>query len=156
MGEGWPDWSTGDCGVCAGTLDAPGGVILETDGWIVDHCIGPLPLGTLIVKPKRHCEHVGDLTAAEAVELGLLLRRVADCVRVLTGADQAYVCLWSHAGWEPVHVHFVVQPAWNRDRAVFAGPGPATQVAQFAAGQLPDRGAATAFAARAREVLQIA
>jgi hypothetical protein len=30
---------------------APGGRILETGGWIVEHCIGPLGVGTLIVKP---------------------------------------------------------------------------------------------------------
>jgi hypothetical protein len=40
-----------DCEICAGRIDAPGGVIYKAGGWVVDHCIGPLPVGTLIVKP---------------------------------------------------------------------------------------------------------
>ena len=46
----------------------PGGVIAETEHWIVDHTFGSLGLGTLIVKPERAVLHVGDLTGAEAAE----------------------------------------------------------------------------------------
>jgi hypothetical protein len=58
--------------------------------------------------------HIEDLTAAEVAELGPLLQRVSHAVRVLAESDQVYVCLWSHAGSQAVHVHFVIQPAWNR------------------------------------------
>jgi hypothetical protein len=54
-----------------------------------------------------------DLIAAEAEEIGPLLKRVSQAVQALTQADRLYVCLWSHSGWQPAHIHFVVQPAWN-------------------------------------------
>lgn len=63
----------GECMACdltAGALSLPGGMILRTDAWTVEHCIGPLGLGTLLVKPIRHVLHVADLTAAESAELG--------------------------------------------------------------------------------------
>ena len=63
--------------------------------------------------------------------MGPLLRQAAECVRSLTGADRTYVCLWSHAGWEPVHIHYVVQPVMNSDRENYAAPGPALQAEMF-------------------------
>jgi hypothetical protein len=57
-----------DCSACDSIAagSAPGGCIHETAGWYVDHCVGPLGVGTLIVKPKRHVVHVADLTADHA------------------------------------------------------------------------------------------
>jgi ATP adenylyltransferase len=52
----------------------PGGRIHETTHWRVEHCVGPLGLGTLIVKPRRHVTRVADITDDEAAELGPLLR----------------------------------------------------------------------------------
>ena len=109
----------------------PGGRIHETRHWSVEHCVGPLGVGTLIVKPFRHCLHFSELSGEEAVELGPLLRVVAACVQELTEADQTYLCLWSHAGWEAVHIHFVVQPAWNGDRERFTAPGVTLQAEMF-------------------------
>ena len=42
------------CDLAEGRVDLPGGEILVTEHWIVEHTVGPLSLGTLIVKPKRH------------------------------------------------------------------------------------------------------
>jgi diadenosine tetraphosphate (Ap4A) HIT family hydrolase len=130
----------------------PGGVVAETRGWVVDHCIGPLGVGTLIVKPRRHVLHVAELTADEAAELGPLLQRAAAVVMELASPEQVYVCLWSHVGGEPGHIHFVVQPVTRElmdDHGVY---GPELQVAMFARGELPDREAAETFAARARRL----
>ena len=77
-------------------------------------------------------------------------------VRELSGADQAYVCLWSHAGWRPVHVHFVVQPVWNADRERFDSPGPSLQAAMFARNELPEVEAVVAFCDQARSFFQLA
>jgi len=62
------------CDLTEGRGDVPGGVIHATDHWIVDHCFGPLGVGTLIVKPKRHVVHVWNLTEGETAELGPVLR----------------------------------------------------------------------------------
>jgi hypothetical protein len=42
------------CDLLAGRRPLPGGTIAETPHWAVQHCVGPLGVGTLIVKPKRH------------------------------------------------------------------------------------------------------
>ncbi|MDJ0789967.1 MAG: hypothetical protein QNK05_24485, partial [Myxococcota bacterium] len=84
------------CDLMAGRADRPGGLVHETRGWVVEHCVGPLGVGTLLVKPRRHCLHVGDLDGEEARELGPLLQRTSACVEQLNAADQVYVCLWSH------------------------------------------------------------
>lgn len=128
----------------------PGGVIAETDGWLVDHCLGPLGVGTLIVKPKRHVLHVADLTSSEAAELGPLLHRIAAVVTALTEPDQVYVCLWSHAGGEPGHIHFVVQPVTRETMATHDSFGLELQIAMFDRGEPPDPEEAERFAEAAR------
>jgi len=142
------------CRLTKGLETLPGGRILDTEHWVVEHCTGPLGVGTLIVKPLRHCLHVGGLEDEEARELGPLLRRISRLVREMTGADQVYVCLWSHAGWRPEHLHFVVQPSWNSYRETYPGPGPRVQTAMFEAGERPDADEVEAFCREARERLK--
>src|SRR6184192_51801 len=62
------------CDLAEGRVDLPGGEILVANHWIVEHCVGPLGVGTLIVKPKRHVVHCWELDESEASELGPLLR----------------------------------------------------------------------------------
>src|SRR5580658_1773408 len=108
------------CDLAAGRRPLPGGLLHRTEFWLVEHCIGPLGLGTLIVKPERHVTAVADLTEAESGELGRLLQRTSAIARDLAGADQVYNCLWSHAGGLPVHIHYAVQPV-TRDQAAHYG-----------------------------------
>jgi diadenosine tetraphosphate (Ap4A) HIT family hydrolase len=146
-----------DCYACRLTEEAeplPGGRICATASWVVEHSTGPLGVGTLIVKPFRHCLHIGDLTPAEAQELGPLFQQVSQVIQDLTQADQVYVCLWSHAGWTPAHVHFVLQPAWNGWREVYASPGPSVQTAMLQAGSAPPRSEVEAFCHQARMRLE--
>jgi diadenosine tetraphosphate (Ap4A) HIT family hydrolase len=133
----------------------PGGRIHQTASWAVEHCVGPLGVGTLIVKPFRHCLNVGELTEQESMELGPLLRDAAGCVKHLCGADQTYVCSWSHAGWRPVHIHFVVQPAWNSDRARYPAPGPTLQTAMFDRKEQPPPDQVVAFCDKARSYFEL-
>ncbi len=69
----------------------------------------------------------------------------------LLSPDQEYVCLWSHAGWEPVHIHFVLQPSWNSLREQYEHPGPCLQRDMLHADALPPRQEVEAFAARMRD-----
>jgi len=142
------------CNLINGRLDLPGGRIYATPHWVVEHCIGPLGVGTLIVKPFRHCVHVWELTDEEVSELGPLLRRVATTIRILLNPDQVYVCLWSHAGWKPGHIHFVLQPSWNRLQGAHRHPGAFLQVELFEANVPPPREEVEAFAAKAREAIR--
>ncbi|MFC8197459.1 HIT family protein [Streptomyces sp. NPDC057298] len=128
----------------------PGGTVLRTPLWVVEHCVGPLPLGTLVVKPLRHVLHVADLTPDESAELGPLLRRVTTAVTAVTCPEQVYVCLWSHAGAVPGHIHFVVQPALTADLERYGAYGPALQTAMFAGGAVPDVAAVAGMCERLR------
>jgi diadenosine tetraphosphate (Ap4A) HIT family hydrolase len=139
------------CNLIEETERLIGGVIGETRHWRVEHCQGPLGIGTLIVKPKRHCLHVWDLTRDETAELGPLLETATRLVRNLKNPDQVYVCLWSHADWQPVHIHFVLQPAWNAQRERYDHPGPTLQHAMFEANEPLDEGDVQAFCDAARK-----
>ena len=125
------------CDLAAGRAPLPGGVIHETSGWVVEHCVGPLGVGTLIVKPKRHVTHVWQLEERESEELGPLLRRVAAAVADVCEPEQVYLALWSHAGGQPVHIHLVVQPVTRALMDELGSYGPHLQVAMFDRGELP-------------------
>lgn len=142
------------CWVCEMTAagGAPGGIVHETPRWVVDHCVGPLGIGTLIVRPKRHVVHVADLDRDESAELGPLLRETTGVVTELIEPDQVYVTLWSHAGGEPGHIHFVVQPVTRGQVEELETYGPVLQVEMFERKVAPDPGEMAAFADRARTV----
>ena len=143
------------CDLTSGRLGLPGGLIAATAHWRVEHCVGPLGVGTLLVKPSRHVESVAALSADEAAELGPLLARVSDAVSRLCAPEQVYVCLWSHAERRPGHVHFVVQPATRELVEGHEGlSGPALQTEMFRRGVAPDADAVAAFAASARALLR--
>jgi diadenosine tetraphosphate (Ap4A) HIT family hydrolase len=157
MGEEM-DESQVDCIACAladGRRPLPGGRIFQTGSWLVEHCVGPLGLGTLIVKPERHVTQVAELTDDEAAELGPLLRQASSVAAALVGAEQTYNCLWSHAGAVPVHLHYVVQPVTARQMAEFDAHGPSLQVAMFARADTPSDAEIDAVAERARAAFAI-
>jgi diadenosine tetraphosphate (Ap4A) HIT family hydrolase len=137
------------CDLAAGRLPLPGGFIHETAHWLVEHCVGPLGVGTLLVKPKRHVTRVSELSPDEANELGPLARTAA-VVDELLAPEQVYTCLFSHAGATPVHDHYVVQPATRAAMDDFGDHGPQLTVAMFERGELPPEDQVAAFADRAR------
>jgi diadenosine tetraphosphate (Ap4A) HIT family hydrolase len=138
------------CDLSEGRRPLPGGTVDQTDRWLVEHTIGPLGVGTLIVKPKRHVMHVADLTDEEAIELGPLLRRTAALVTKLVRPEQVYVTLWSHADAQPGHIHWVVQPVTRAQMKEFDDHGPHLQVKMFERGDVPDAAAVERFADAAR------
>jgi diadenosine tetraphosphate (Ap4A) HIT family hydrolase len=107
----------------------------------------------MLVKPFRHVLHVAELTEEESVELGPLLRRVTAAVEEVLRPEQVYVCLWSHSGGVPGHIHFVVQPATRDLMERFGGYGPSLQMAMFAAAEVPDEAAVEALCAQLRSAL---
>lgn len=98
------------CDANDGRLVAPGGVIYDDGVWRVEHSLSPVLLkGWLIVKPRRHVEHVADLNEAETKALGPLLARVSDAIRASLGAARVYVCSF---GELVHHVHFYLVPRY--------------------------------------------
>jgi diadenosine tetraphosphate (Ap4A) HIT family hydrolase len=138
------------CDLAEGRVALPGGVIHATRCWLVEHCVGPLGLGTLVVKPKRHVVRVAELSDEEAAELGPLLRTAAGHVTELTSPAQVYVTLWSHAGGRAGHVHWVVQPVTRAQMDDFGLHGPRLQAAMFDRGVAPAPDEVAEIAARLR------
>lgn len=141
------------CELSEGRAPLPGGRIHETTHWIVEHCVGPLGLGTLIVKPRRHVTAVAELSEGEVVELGPLLRLASRLAAEIVPAEQVYNCLWSHSGGRPGHIHYVVQPVTRSQMDRYGAHGPSLQSAMFEAALLPDPGDVERVADRARLIL---
>lgn len=141
------------CNIINGKHELPGGRLYATEHWVVEHCIGPLGVGTLIVKPFRHCTHFWELNNKEIQELGPLLHKVSNTIHAILKPDQVYICLWSHFNWEPVHIHFVVQPSWNGLKEKHIKSGPFMQVDMFRENKLPPRDEIEEFAATAKGMI---
>jgi diadenosine tetraphosphate (Ap4A) HIT family hydrolase len=143
------------CDLTSGRRRVPGGRIYGTGSWVVEHCVGPLGLGTLIVKPVRHVLHVGELTEAESIEMGPLLRLACAAVTEVVQPDQVYVSLWSHPEGRPAHIHFVVQPVTGEAVDRFQATGPTLQAAMFAAGTVPAEADIAAVAEQVRKAITV-
>ena len=136
----------------------PGGRVATIGPWVVEHCIGPLGVGTMVVKPARHVTHLADLEPDEVTYLGPALTRVARAVSIaMTEAGeppgQIYSCLWSHADRQPGHIHFVVQPVSDALMERFDAHGPELQVRMFRSAEAMDPALMKAAANRVADLL---
>ncbi len=83
--------------------------ILRTGLWDLVHSYDTSLLGWLVLVPGRHIESIDQLTEAEALELGDLLRRVSACLKQRLGCAKTYVMQFAEHPQHP-HVHFHVVP----------------------------------------------
>jgi galactose-1-phosphate uridylyltransferase len=148
------------CDLIAHPERLPGGRIATIGRWVIEHCVGPLGVGTVVVKPLRHILHLADLDDAEAAELGPLLAMVAQAVTLARAdagepAEQVYACLWSHAQRQPGHIHFVIQPVSAALMTRHDAHGPELQVRMFAADEAMSIEDVEAAVARIRSHLEI-
>jgi diadenosine tetraphosphate (Ap4A) HIT family hydrolase len=96
------------CAEIAGAVSAPGGVILDSELWYASHHTGPFTdPGELILKTRRHCESLADLTEAEASALGTLLRAGVSALQRVTDAERIYAVSFNE---RVRHVHFLLLP----------------------------------------------
>ena len=77
--------------------------------WDVVHSYNTALPGWLVLVVRRHIESIDELSEAEAVELGVLLRRVSIALKDITGCVKTYVVQFAEAAGHP-HVHFHVVP----------------------------------------------
>ena len=62
---------------------SPPGGILDDGLWVLSHSVSPVLLrGQLILEPRRHVEHLAELTEPEAGSLGPLIGRRPSPIRV--------------------------------------------------------------------------
>ena len=96
------------CDVVSGKRTEPGGVIYEDDYWHVGSILPPVVWqGFLIVKLKRHREHVAELTPEEAVSLGPVITAASAAVREVLRPAKVYMCSF---GDGVKHIHFWILP----------------------------------------------
>lgn len=96
------------CAEVAGQVSAPGGVILDDGLWFVSHHTGPFTdPGELIVKTRRHCESLAELTAAEARALGPILQTAVQALERAVVAERIYAVSFNE---RLRHVHFLLLP----------------------------------------------
>jgi diadenosine tetraphosphate (Ap4A) HIT family hydrolase len=96
------------CDILSGRRAVPGGVIYEDEYWVVESTIGPVFWrGFLIVKTRRHCEHLAELTAEEGAALGPVLRATCRALTEVLQSAKVYLCSF---GDGVKHVHFWVLP----------------------------------------------
>ena len=98
------------CDILSGKLSSPGGVIYEDDYWHVDSVIGPVVWrGFLIVKLKRHCEQMAELSSAEALALGPIVRSACVALAEVIEPAKVYVCSFGD-GIKHIHVWLLPRP----------------------------------------------
>ena len=103
------------CDLLAGRSTEPGGTIYENEHWHVASIVAPVYWrGFLIVKLKRHCEQIADLTPAEAASLGPVLQATCQALTRVLRPAKVYVCSF---GDGVKHVHFWVLPRPHEMRA---------------------------------------
>jgi diadenosine tetraphosphate (Ap4A) HIT family hydrolase len=99
------------CSACAeitGDTAAPGGVIFDDGLWFVSHHTGPFTdPGELIIKTRRHCESLGELSGPEANALGPILSAAVGALERTTVAERIYAFSFNE---RIRHVHFLLLP----------------------------------------------
>lgn len=128
-----------ECDLMAGRRHLPGGPLYETSSWTVNHDVGSMNLGTLVVSPREHVVALADVDDLAARELGDVLRVTARVVQVMCEPEQVYVGMWSHGADGRRHLLFVVQPATSSVIAEYGGVrGEQLQARMLADGQARD------------------
>jgi diadenosine tetraphosphate (Ap4A) HIT family hydrolase len=93
-------------------------------GWRIAHAFNAALPGWLVLLPRRHVLGAQELTSAEAVEFGALVRSASIALVEVTGCLKTYVALFAEAeGFAHLHVHLVPRyadtPPDRRGPAVF-------------------------------------
>jgi diadenosine tetraphosphate (Ap4A) HIT family hydrolase len=77
--------------------------------WDVVHSYNTSLPGWLVLIVRRHISAIAEMTEDEAMELGVLQRRVSLALHEVTGCAKTYVVQFAEAAEHP-HVHFHIIP----------------------------------------------
>jgi diadenosine tetraphosphate (Ap4A) HIT family hydrolase len=96
------------CAELAGQITAPGGPIFDNGLWFVSHHTGAFTdPGELIVKTRRHCESLAELTREEAESLGPVLHSAVRALELVVPAERIYAVSFNE---RVRHLHFLLLP----------------------------------------------
>jgi len=83
--------------------------IHRTQFWDVVHSYNTALPGWIVLVVRRHIEAIAELTDDEAIDLGVLIRRVSVVLKEVTGCVKTYVIQFAEMA-EHSHVHFHIIP----------------------------------------------
>lgn len=95
--------------------------IHRTQYWDVVHSYNTSLAGWLVLVIRRHITAVDEMTEAEAVELGKLIRQVSLALKEVLGCAKTYVVQFAEALEHP-HVHFHIVPRMPDQPDEYKGP----------------------------------
>ncbi len=102
------------CDILSGQVTEPGGMVYEDAFWHVGAAVGPSVWpGFLVIKLKRHCEHLAELTPEEAAALGPVVRLTCQALMEVLQPAKVYVCSFGE-GVQHVHLWALPRPASMR------------------------------------------
>lgn len=99
----------------------PWDAIYRSQYWDVVHSFNTSLPGWLVLVARRHIAAVDEMSDAEAVELGRLLRRVSLALKEATGCVKTYVVQFAESPDHP-HVHFHIVPRMADQPEDHTGP----------------------------------
>lgn len=141
------------CDLLAGRREPPGGIVHETRSWVVNHAVGSMNLGTLVLSPREHIVAVADLSDQAVAELGSLLRRTAQVVEAILKPEQTYVASWAHGHEGRKHLHIAVQPVTTETVREYGGAlSEQLQAKMLLSAREPAREDIKGFCSRARQM----
>ena len=83
--------------------------IFRGECWDLVHAYNTSWAGWLVLVARRHIEAMSDMTEAEALELGTLLRQGSLALKLQTCCQKTYVMQFAESALHP-HVHFHLVP----------------------------------------------
>lgn len=96
------------CNVTSGRIKTPGGILFQNDFLTITHSVPPAQCkGFLIIQPKRHVEHIAELSEDEFESLSKAIRKASMVLSNLLNPEKIYVCSF---GETVKHVHFYLIP----------------------------------------------
>lgn len=95
--------------------------IYRTEYWDVVHAYNTSLPGWLVLVARRHIESLDELTEDEALELGVLIRRVSQGLKLTVACRKTYVVQFAEAVEHP-HVHFHIIPRMADQPPEYRGP----------------------------------
>ncbi len=95
--------------------------IYRSSYWDVVHSYNVSLLGWLVLIARRHIAAIDEMTEAEALELGQLIRRTSLALKEATGCVKTYVVQFAEAAGHS-HVHFHIVPRMADLPEDFRGP----------------------------------
>lgn len=99
----------------------PWDAIYRSQYWDVVHSFNTSLPGWLVLVARRHIAAVDEMSDAEAVELGRLLRCVSLALKEATGCVKTYVVQFAESPDHP-HVHFHIVPRMADQPEDHTGP----------------------------------